>query len=61
VKGDVPDILRDKRIVDLDLGSMMAGSKYRGDFEERLKAVLKELEEAAGRVILFIDELHTIV
>lgn len=61
VKGDVPDILRDKRIVELDLGSMMAGSKYRGDFEERLKAVLKELEEAAGRVILFIDELHTIV
>ncbi|MDP2669697.1 MAG: AAA family ATPase [bacterium] len=61
MKGDVPDILRDKRIVELDLGSMMAGSKYRGDFEERLKAVLKELEEAAGRVILFIDELHTIV
>ncbi len=61
VHGDVPDILRDKRVVSLDLGSMLAGAKYRGEFEDRLKAVLKDIEEANGQIILFIDELHTII
>ncbi len=61
VHGDVPDILRDKRVISLDLGSMLAGAKYRGEFEDRLKAVLKEIEESNGQIILFIDELHTIV
>lgn len=60
-KGDVPDMLRDKRLIELDLAGIMAGSKYRGEFEERLKAVLKELEDADGRIILFIDEVHMIV
>ncbi len=59
--GDVPESLKDKRIVALDLASMVAGSKYRGEFEERLKAVLKEITDAAGQVITFIDEMHTIV
>ncbi|HWG21814.1 MAG TPA: ATP-dependent chaperone ClpB [Terracidiphilus sp.] len=59
--GDVPDILRDKRVISLDLGSMLAGAKYRGEFEDRLKAVLKEIEESNGQVVLFIDELHTLV
>lgn len=61
VSGDVPDLLRDKRVVSLDLGSMLAGAKYRGEFEDRLKAVLKEIEESNGQIILFIDELHTLV
>jgi ATP-dependent Clp protease ATP-binding subunit ClpB len=61
VSGDVPESLRDRRVVALDLGALLAGAKYRGEFEDRLKAVLKEISEAAGQVILFIDELHTIV
>jgi ATP-dependent Clp protease ATP-binding subunit ClpB len=61
VSGDVPDSLRDRRVIALDIGSLLAGSKYRGEFEDRLKAVLKEISEAQGTVILFIDELHTIV
>jgi ATP-dependent Clp protease ATP-binding subunit ClpB len=61
VAGDVPDSLRDKRIVALDLGALIAGAKYRGEFEERLKAVLQEVTKAQGRIILFIDEIHTVV
>ncbi len=61
VKGDIPDTLRDKTIFSLDMGSLVAGAKYRGEFEERLKAVLKEIQDSDGRIILFIDELHTIV
>src|SRR5579863_2308471 len=59
--GDVPEILKDKRVISLDLGSMLAGAKYRGEFEDRLKAVLKEIEESNGQIVLFIDELHTLV
>lgn len=61
ISGDVPETLRNKRLVGLDLGSMLAGAKYRGEFEDRLKAVLKEIENAQGHIILFIDELHTLV
>ncbi len=61
VKGDVPEGLKNKRIVQLDMGALIAGAKYRGEFEERLKAVLKEVTEAEGEIILFIDEIHTVV
>ena len=61
VRGDIPEGLKNKRIVALDMGALIAGAKYRGEFEERLKAVLKEITDAAGEVILFIDELHTVV
>jgi len=61
VSGDVPDVLKTKRIVALDLAALVAGAKFRGEFEDRLKAVLKEITEAEGRIILFIDELHTLV
>src|SRR5262245_13815488 len=61
VRGDVPEGLKNKRIVGLDLGALVAGAKYRGEFEERLKAVLKEVTDSEGRIVLFIDELHTVV
>ncbi|MFW6308468.1 MAG: ATP-dependent chaperone ClpB [bacterium] len=61
VNGDIPEALRDKRVISLDMGSLIAGTKYRGEFEDRLKSVLKEIKEAEGRIILFIDEMHTIV
>ena len=61
VRGDVPEGLKDKRIVSLDMGALIAGAKYRGEFEERLKAVLKDVQNSAGQIILFVDELHTVV
>src|SRR6202034_2032926 len=61
ISGDVPEVLKNKRVVALDLGAMLAGAKYRGEFEDRLKAVLKEIEDSQGQVILFIDEWHTLV
>ena len=61
IQGDVPEMLRDKRVVALDLASLVAGSKFRGEFEERLKAVMEEIRRAQGEIILFIDELHTVV
>ncbi|MDW8199747.1 MAG: Clp protease N-terminal domain-containing protein, partial [Cyanobacteriota bacterium SKYGB_h_bin112] len=61
VKGDVPESLRDRRLISLDMGALIAGAKYRGEFEERLKAVLKEVTESQGQIVLFIDEIHTVV
>ncbi|MEO8648428.1 MAG: ATP-dependent chaperone ClpB [Acidobacteriota bacterium] len=61
ISGDVPETLKNKRLVSLDLGAMLAGAKYRGEFEDRLKSVLKEIEKAEGQIVLFIDELHTLV
>ncbi len=61
ISGDVPEALKNKRVVALDLGAMLAGAKYRGEFEDRLKAVLKEIEDSSGQIVLFIDELHTLV
>lgn len=61
VKGDVPDNLKDRRIFSLDMGALIAGAKYQGEFEERLKAVLQEIKKSDGKIIMFIDELHTIV
>ena len=61
IRGDVPESLKNKKLVSLDMGALVAGAKYRGEFEDRLKAVMKEVETAAGQIILFIDEIHTIV
>src|SRR5690606_32206438 len=61
IQGDVPQSLKNKRIIALDMGALVAGAKFRGEFEERLKAVLKEVQDSQGSVVLFIDELHTVV
>ena len=61
VNGDVPESLKDKKLLALDMGALIAGAKYRGEFEERLKAVLKEITDSQGLIVLFIDELHTLV
>ncbi|MEO0094124.1 MAG: AAA family ATPase, partial [candidate division WOR-3 bacterium] len=61
IRGDVPESLKDRRIIALDMGALIAGAKYRGEFENRLKAVLKEVTSSEGQIILFIDELHTVV
>ncbi|GAB6098183.1 hypothetical protein JCM16358_00620 [Halanaerocella petrolearia] len=61
INGDVPKALRNKRVISLDMGSLVAGTKYRGEFEDRLKSVLKEIKKAEGQIILFIDEMHTLV
>ncbi|GAG78160.1 unnamed protein product, partial [marine sediment metagenome] len=61
IKGDVPESLKDKKLLSLDMGSLIAGAKYRGEFEERLKSVLSEIEASDGQIILFIDEMHTLV
>ena len=61
MRGDVPEGLKNKQLLSLDMGALIAGAKYRGEFEERLKAVLKEVQAAAGKVLLFVDELHTVV
>src|SRR5207244_3993883 len=61
ISGDVPDSLKNKRIIAMDIGAMVAGAKFRGEFEDRLKAFLKEVTDSQGQLILFIDELHTIV
>ena len=61
IRGDVPDTLKNKKIWELDIGALIAGAKYRGEFEERLKAVLKEIKESDGEIIMFIDEIHMIV
>ena len=61
MKGDVPEILKNTRVISLDMGALVAGAKYRGEFEERLKAVLKEVTDSHGQVILFIDEIHLVL
>ncbi|CAM9891874.1 unnamed protein product, partial [Heterosigma akashiwo] len=61
ISGDVPDTLKGRTLVSLDMGALIAGAKFRGEFEERLKAVLKEVQDADGDIVLFIDEIHTVV